>query len=97
MDLAEISRPLRELVSKKNAWMWGPAQDKAFKRIKVELTKPSILALYDPNAPTKISTDGSSYGLGAVLLHLSESSWKPVAYASRAMTDTQNHYAQIVK
>ena len=96
-NLAEISRPLRELLSKRNAWVWGPAQDKAFARIKAELTKPMVLALYDPNAPTKISADASSYGLGAVLLQQSGSVWKPVAYASRAMTDTETHYAQIEK
>ena len=28
-----------------------------------------ILPLYNPQAPTKISADASSYGLGAVLIH----------------------------
>ena len=32
-----------------------------------ELSKPTTLALYDPEALTKVSADASSHGLGAVL------------------------------
>ena len=56
-----------------------------------------MLALYNPKAPTKISAEASYYGLGAVLLQQVEEKWKPVAYASRPMTDTEKRYAQIEK
>ena len=35
--------------------------------------------------------------LVAVLLQHSDSTWKPVAYASRAMTETETRYAEIEK
>ena len=66
--LATLTQPLRELLSKKNTWLWGATQDHAFDQVKAEISKPTTLALYNPAADSKISADASSYGLGAVLL-----------------------------
>ena len=96
-NLAELSQPLRELLSTKKAWLWGPSQEQAFQQVKEELSRPAVLALYDPAAKSKISADASSYGLGAVLLQQQGIQWRPVAYASRSMTDTERRYAQIEK
>ena len=97
-NITEVSKPLRELMSTKTSWLWGPAQDEAFHKVKMELTRPTVLALYDPQAATKICADASAYGLGAVLLQQhSNSDWKPVAYASRALSDTERRYSQIEK
>ena len=57
----------------------------------------TVLALYDPQGDTKISADASSHGLGAVLLEKHGKEWRPVAYASRVMTETETRYAQIEK
>ena len=51
----------------------------------------------DPNAETKVSADASSYWLGAVLLQRCESVSKAVAYASRALSETEGQYTQIEK
>jgi hypothetical protein len=93
----ELTQPLRQLSSKNSTWLWGPEQDRAFTEVKAELTKPTILSLYNPQAPTKVSADASSYGLGAVILQRNGSEWKPIAYASRSMTETETRYAQIEK
>ena len=95
--LAEISQPLRELLSTRRSWTWGPDQQAAFTQVQKELSQPTVLALYDPKAPTKVSADASSFGLGAVLLQQFDDQWKPVAYASRSMTETERRYAQIEK
>lgn len=52
--------------------------------IKKELVKPTVLALYNSKARTKVA-DASSHGLGAVLLQ--EHDGKPVAYTSIALSD----------
>ncbi|KAL5488539.1 hypothetical protein EMCRGX_G017493, partial [Ephydatia muelleri] len=81
-NLASITQPLRELMSSKSAWIWGPAQEQSFQASKDELSKPTVLALYNPESKTKLSADASSYGLGAVLLQEHDHEWKPVVYAS---------------
>ena len=94
--IAELSKPLRELLSTKRAWLWGPEQNHSFDALKAELTKPMVLALYNPEA--KVSADASSFGLGAVLLQKDkDGEWRPVAYASRALSETERCYAQIEK
>ena len=95
-NLAQATQPLQELLSKNRAWQWGQMQEEAFQLVKAELCKPTILEFYTPDAPTKLSADASSHGLGAVLLQRTGDEWKPVAYASRSMSDTER-YAQIEK
>ena len=95
--LAELSQPLRELLSTNRAWSWGPAQDEAFAKLKLELSADTVLALYDPQAATKVSADASNYGLGAVLLQQDGTRWRPVTFASRTLTETERQYAQIEK
>lgn len=95
--LAEKDKPLRDLLSKKNQWIWSSAQQNAFDQLKNDLTSPPVLTLYDPNKELKLSADASSYGLGAVLLQKEGEQWRPVAYASRSMTETEQRYAQVEK
>ncbi|XP_033730104.1 uncharacterized protein K02A2.6-like [Pecten maximus] len=100
-NIAEKSKPIRDLLQKDTTWLWGPPQSSAFQQIKQELSSTPVLSLYDPAAPTKVSADASSYGLGGVLLQKprdnSDQDWKPVAYASRAMNATEQRYAQVEK
>ena len=47
--LAEITKPMRDLLSKKNDWTWGHAQKMCFAQLKESLTSAPILALYNAN------------------------------------------------
>ena len=96
--VAELSQPLREILSNKKMWMWDSAQEIAFERLKEELIKPTVLAIYNPEAPTKISADASAYGIGAVLMQQSkQNEFKPISYASRSLSEVERRYAQIEK
>ena len=59
-----------------------------------ELVKEApALQFFDNNKPLMIQCDASEKGLGAALLQ----DGKPVAFASRALTDTETRYAQFEK
>lgn len=97
-NLADLTKPLRDLLSKDSHWGWDEQQKTAFVQIKRALTKSPVLALYDPNLETTVSADASSYGLGAVLLQKQlDGTIRPVAYISRSMSPTEQRYAQIEK
>lgn len=51
-QLAEKDKALRDLLSKKNCWLWGADQAAAFRVLKEALTSPPILAMYDTSRDT---------------------------------------------
>lgn len=97
-NLAQTSKPLRDFLSKDTAWIWDSAQKEAFETTKRQLVSTPVRAIYDPQLQTKVIADASSYGVGAVMVqkHL-EGTWKPVAFISRALSSTEQRYAQIEK
>ena len=95
--LAASTAPLRSLLSSKNDWAWDSSHTKVFQEIKQILCSSEVLVLYDPSRPTKVSSDSSSYGIGAVLQQKVGENWCPVAYASRSLSQTEQRYAMVEK
>jgi len=92
-NLSQVASPLRTLLEKETEWHWHNDQEQSFKMLKQLATETPVLKYFDPKKPTKLSVDASSKGLGAVLLQEGH----PITYASRALTQTQQNYAQIEK
>ena len=63
-------------------------QEKCFQELKDMLSIEPILKLYDPEKELKIC---------ALLLQQYDNTWSPVAYASRALTKSEENYSQIAK
>ena len=91
--LADHMEPIRRLTRQETEFVWSEEQEKAFTEIKKLVTTAPVLSYYDPKADLEIQCDASQKGLGAALLQKG----KPIAYASRALTDTEQRYAQIEK
>ena len=96
-NLAEVTKPLRDLLKKETDWTWDHPQEQAFKKLKDLLSSAPILQHYSPKKKTKVSADASSFGMGGVLLQKDAEGWKPVQYASRSFTETEQRYAQVEK
>ena len=91
--LSQISQPLRQIIKTENPFIWDNTHDKAFATIKNLITEPPVLQYYYFTYPLVLQRDARDYGLGAALLQKN----KPVAFASRTLTDTERNYAQIEK
>ena len=92
-DLSDKTAELRKLVAKGISWDWTPEHENSYRQLLEILTKAPVLAYYDPTKPLVLSVDSSSKGLGAALIQ----DGRPVAYASRALTDCETRWAQIEK
>ena len=71
---------------------WEVEQAKEWQDIKDFFTMKPLLKFYDPARRSKISSDASKDGLGAVLLQEHDGNWLPVAFISRAMTSAEKNY-----
>lgn len=91
-NLSELNAPLREL-KKQTEWKWTEVERQSLNEIKRILTSNPCLKYYDVSKPILLSVDASMKGLGAAILQ----DQSVVAYASRALTPTEQRYAQIEK
>lgn len=91
--LSDMTEPLRRLDDKEVEWCWLEQHQKAFTTVKQYLVEAPVLKYYDVNEEVTIQCDASETGLGAVLMQ----NGQPIAFASRALTDTETRYAQIEK
>jgi hypothetical protein len=81
--LADIKRPLCQLLREDVDWNWSREHDESVRQIKALLTSAPVLRYFDLSKQAVIQCDASGQGLGAVLLQDD----RPIAYASRALTD----------
>ena len=97
-QLSTIAHPLSQLLCKGKAWNWDSHCREAFQELKSRLASSEVLVHYDPSLPLRLNCDASAYGVGAVLSHkYPDGSDRPIAYASRTLSKSEQNYAQIEK
>ncbi|XP_052809638.1 uncharacterized protein K02A2.6-like [Mya arenaria] len=90
-NLSEITSPMRDLLKKDIEFVWDQPQINAFTKVKQVITKSPNLAYFDPKKPVYLECDASMNGVGAAIMQ----DGRPIAYASKTLTQTERNYANI--
>lgn len=91
--LSDQCKVLRDLTHKDSEWDWTTQDEEALLKLKETIANVPVLKYYNPEEELTVQCDASDTGLGAALMQKG----KPVAFASRALTQTERGYAQIEK
>uniref|UniRef100_A0A2S2NI46 RNA-directed DNA polymerase n=1 Tax=Schizaphis graminum TaxID=13262 RepID=A0A2S2NI46_SCHGA len=92
-NMSSIICPLRELLKKDVIWSWGQRHTEALNELKSCVSNPPVLTHFSPDKVITIQCDASKNGLGCCLLQEK----KPIAFASRCLSEAETAYAQIEK
>ena len=92
-NLAGDLEPIRALTEKDNMWNWSRECDEALNAAKRKVTNTPVLAYFDPEKELVLHVDSSKDGLGAAILQ----GGRPAEFASRALTQPEQKWAQIEK
>ena len=72
---------------------WTPSTVRSFASLKQALITAPVLAFPNFNLPFFIQTDASNNAIGAVLLQKQNKLFKPIAFASRKLSETEKRYS----
>ena len=96
-NFATVALPLTNKTKAKepDKVRWDSDCQKSFDKLKAILTSEPVLQLPNDQKPFILRTDASGVGLGAVLLQENRGSVRPVAYASKKLTEAERKYHTI--
>ena len=81
------------LTQKDEKWWWEEVQQKAFDELKQVFTTKPVLAVSNLDKEFRVEADASNYATGGVLLiKCSDKKWRPVAFISKSLSDTERNY-----
>lgn len=72
---------------------WTTDAEQAFMKCRQSITEATILSHPVQGSTLAIMTDASDHSLGAVLQQKVDKVWKPLAFYSKAMSETQRRYS----
>jgi hypothetical protein len=95
-SISAAAGPLRDILKRRNEYVWTGAHKNAMEEVKKTLTTTSILAAFDPEAKTALETDAlRKKGFGYALLQKQKGIWRLIQCGSRFLTDTETRYAMV--
>ena len=90
-NLADQTAPLHALTKAGAKFEWNSSLQTVYDNIKALICKDLALSYLDLTKETMIQVDTSKIGLGAALIQ----DGRPIAFASKALTNTEQRYANI--
>ncbi|UYV83888.1 hypothetical protein LAZ67_X000522, partial [Cordylochernes scorpioides] len=93
-DFSKISFPLVRLTRKNQPFIWNEEVEESFAKLKMALSTKPVRAIYNPDYPSKVYTDASKYGIGAILTQIGPDNEEHViAYYSKTLQPHQENYS----
>lgn len=97
-NMSTILNPLYNLLKSNVKWHWSDKCVRAFQEVKEILKTAPVLVHYNPELEVSLTVDASAVGIGAILTHkLPSGEEKPIAFASRTLSEAEKKYSQIEK
>ena len=104
--LSDLCKPLQSLVGADTPFIWTETHTQAFNCLKSKISNDCLIHFYDTKKLVFIECNSSGVGIGAVLLqpdfdHVESDkngircNLRPVAYASKSLTEAEHRYANI--
>lgn len=95
-NMSQVMAPIYNLLQKNRKFDWNKGCAKAFEHAKEIISSDQVLAHFSRKLPIKLVCDGSQYGIGAAMFHITESGEeKPVCFVSRTLTKAEQNYSVI--
>ena len=92
-DFAKLARPLNNLTKKEEKWRWEEEQQRAFEQLKAVFTNRPLLVAPDLDKEFRVEADASNFATGGVLsIKCEDNRWRPVAYISKSLNETERNY-----
>jgi hypothetical protein len=100
-DFATLTAPLRDLTKKDVRFELTQTHQTAFEKLKNTLAISPCMSYFDKNKQNFVTVDASHVGISGILSQKPRNgdvdSQQIIAYASRALTDTEKRYSQMGK
>ena len=81
------------LTRKDMKWRWKGEEQAAFDELEKTFTTKPVLVVPDLDKEFRVEADASNYATGGVLsIKYSDDLWRPVAFISKSLSNTERNY-----
>ena len=91
--LASVAAPLTSLSSGRRKFIWTTEAEEAMRLIQQKCMEATVLVPWSDECETRVTTDASDVGLGAVLEQKVNDIWRPVEFWSRKLKPAETRYS----